>query len=189
MKLAAFLLMAGLLGAQEKDRARPRGQSGPPDESQSWTRGRLGTQNPAPGKLTNLDGLLVDASCDDRSALNLNKRPDPAQLASVQSAERTAPAAKAPVDAHAEHPHDPATHQTDRSCAITGATRAFALLTKEGRLLNLSEGGNTLAMQALHANPDGRAMLNGTGGGIKPQVTVRGRVHGDRVIVEKIVKL
>jgi hypothetical protein len=134
MKLAAILLMTGLLAAQD----------------QSWTRGRLGAPAPRPGKLTTLEGILLDASCSDRSA--------------------------------------PA-HSPDRLCAITRATRGFALLTKDGRLLNLNEGGNTLAVHALHANPAGRAMLNGTGGGIKPPVTLRGRIHGDRVIVEKIVKL
>ena len=46
MKLAAFFLMAGLLAAQEKDQRRQRGQSGPPDQSQSWSRGRLGSQIP-----------------------------------------------------------------------------------------------------------------------------------------------
>ena len=33
------------------------------------------------------------------------------------------------------------------------------------------------------------AMLDGSGSGIKPRVTLRGRVHGDRFIVDKIVKL
>jgi hypothetical protein len=153
MRLAATFVVAGLLAAQDT----------------SWTRGRLGAPAPRPGKVTMLEGLLVDASCPDRSASNLRQPP-----------ELPPPAAL---------PNDPAAHQADRSCAITRATRGFALLTKDGRLLNLNEGGNTLAMQALHAIPDGRAMLNGTGGGIKPKVTLRGRVHGDRVIVEKIVKL
>ena len=181
MKLAAFFLIAGLLAAQEKDQQRQRGQSGPPDQSQSWTRGRLGSQNPAPGKVLTLEGILVDASCGDRSAMNLTKAPDPPQLAG-------GPPAK-PSAEHAQHEHDPAAHQSDRSCAITGATRGFALLTNDGRLLNLNEGGNTLAAQALHANPAGRAMLNGTGGAIKPRAAIRGRIHGDRIVVEEIVKL
>ena len=150
MRLAAILLMTGLLAAQD----------------QSWTRGRLGAPSPRPGKVTILEGALLDASCRDRSAPNLKKPPDPPPP-----------------------PDDPAVHQIAPSCAITRATRGFALLTRDGRFLNLNEGGNTLALHALHASPSGRAMLNGNSGGIKPQVTLRGRVHGDRLIVEKIVKL
>jgi hypothetical protein len=32
-------------------------------------------------------------------------------------------------------------------------------------------------------------MLNGTGGPIKPRAAIRGRIHGDRIVVEEIVKL
>ena len=81
------------------------------------------------------------------------------------------------------------TRQPDRSCAVNGATRGFALLMPDGRLLNLDEGGNTMAIQGIHSIPAGRAMLNGTGGALKPQVTLRGRVQGDRLIVEKILKI
>ena len=176
MKFLTLVLAGAALFAQESQRHKQRGQSGPPDESQSWTRGRLGSQGPLPGKPVTLDGVLVDASCEDRSALNL-ARPAEQQAAHAQGSE-AAPAV-----------HDHSAHQTDRSCAVTGGTRGFALLMKEGRLLNLDEGGNTMVIQGLHANPEGRAMLNGTGGGIKPRATIRGKVHGDRFIVEQIVKL
>ena len=43
--------------------------------------------------------------------------------------------------------------------------------------------------RVIHANPAGRAMLNGTGGPIKPRAAIRGRIHADRFVVEEIVKL
>ena len=185
MKCLTLVLTAAALLAQQNEQQRPRGQSGPPDESQSWTRGRLGTQRPLPGKPITLDGILVDASCEDRTALNLERPPD------RHSADRAAPAsaAKAPAEVAAQQTPDAAANQPDRACAITRGTRGYALLTTEGRLLNLDEGGNTLALQSLRGNPEGRAMLDGSGGAIKPRVSLRGRVHGDRLIVDKIVKL
>jgi hypothetical protein len=182
MKCLTFLPAALALLAQDKDRQRPRGQSGPPDESQSWTRGRLGTHNPIPGKLITMNGILIDASCDDRTAMNLARPPEkpPAEAADTHGAH--AGSADRSENAHV-HPSD------DRTCAVTKGTRSFAFLMTEGRLLNLDEGGNTMVVQALSANPDGRAMLSGEAAGIKPRVSLRGRVHGDRFIVEKIVKL
>jgi hypothetical protein len=194
--LAGTALLAQEHAPQVQDRNsnrnqdRQRGQTHPPDESQSWTRGRLGTQRPIPGKPDTFNGILIDASCDDRSAYNLSKPPEQPNLAAPPNAERSAPAAPAPpADVAAHHTPDAVTRQPDRSCAVTGATRGYAILTTEGRLLNLDEGGNTLVTQGLHANPEGRAMLNGKAGGIKPRVTLRGRVHGDRLIVDQIVKL
>jgi hypothetical protein len=199
MRPFAILLAATALVAQEhspqvqdrnsnRNQDHQRGQSHPPDESQSWTRGRLGAQGPLPGRLATLNGILIDASCQDRTAFNLRKPPEPPNLAMPPNAERAAPAAKAP--AHGEGHETAHVHaESDRSCAVTGGTRGFAILTTEGRLLNLDEGGNTLVVQGLHATPEGRAMLNGTGPGIKPQASLRGRVHGDRLIVDRIVKL
>src|SRR5262249_9948556 len=78
MKALACLFAAASLAAfgQKHTSENPRGQSPPPDESQSWTRGRLGTQKPLPGKVQDLTGILVDASCDDRTALNLARPPE-----------------------------------------------------------------------------------------------------------------
>jgi hypothetical protein len=187
MRLLTIVLLAStVLAAQEKGGERPRGQSGPPDESQSWTRGRLGTQRPMPGKLITLNGILLDASCEDRTAINLARPPE------QQSADRSATPAKdgePPPEVLAQQTPDAMARQYDRSCAITGGTKGYALLMTEGRLLNLDEGGNTLVLQGIHGLAEGRAMLNGTGPGIKPRVTLQGRVQGDRLIVEKIVKL
>lgn len=195
---AATALIAQEHSPQVQDRHsnpnqdRTRGQSHPPDESQSWTRGRLGTQAPLPGKAADFNGVLIDASCDDRTALNL-ARPvvaDTAPAAPQPNAERSAPATQGtPPEVTAQMTADAAARHSDRSCAVSAGTRGYAILTNEGRLLNLSEGGNTLVLQGLHGNTAGRAMLNGTGPAIKPHVTIRGRVQGDRLIVDKIVKL
>jgi len=199
MKVFALILLCWSAFAQSNNpnQVRDRGQTRPPDQSQSWTRGRLGVQQPIPYKLQDFAGILVDASCDDRSALNLRQQPEQPSLAVQNSAPQ--PASGVKVDAKTlqreradvmEHQNaDLLTRQPDRSCSINGVTRAFALLLPDGRLLNLDEGGNTMAMQGVQSTPAGRAMLNGTGGGIKPQVTLRGRVLGDRLIVEKILKL
>src|SRR3712207_2011774 len=142
MRLAVLALAAlSLFGQQHQDRNsaknqdRDRGQTRPPDESQSWTRGRLGTQAPLPEKSSTYNGTLIDATCDDRSAYNLGRAPEQRQ-------------------------NEEQIRQNDRTGSITGATRGFALLTEKGRLLNLDEGGNTFANQALYASDAGRAMMN-----------------------------
>jgi hypothetical protein len=77
--------------------------------------------------------------------------------------------------------------QVDPTCAITGATHGFALvLTGNGRMLNLDEGGNTFANEALQGSPDGRAMMQGKGGGMKPLAVVKGNIHGDKLIVQSL---
>ncbi len=73
--------------------------------------------------------------------------------------------------------------QADPTCAITGETRGFALLMKNGRLLDLDEGGNTMATEAIQSSDAGRRMLNGYGPGVKPKAAVKARVHGDRAVV------
>jgi hypothetical protein len=191
MRLLAFLVvLAASLAGQDKHSAenqnRQRGQTHPPDESQSWTRGRLGAQQPIPGKMMDVSGTLIDAACEDRTALNLHRPPEQPNLA---TGDRSAPATTPPGDALAHQTPDMVSRQPDRSCAVTGATRGFSLLTPEGRLLNLDEGGNTFVLQALQSNAAGRAMLNGTGPALKPRITLRGRVRGDRFIVDRIVKL
>jgi hypothetical protein len=199
MKVPVAILLCFSAFAQSKNpnQVRDRGQTRPADESQSWTRGRLGTQQPIPRGLQDFSGILVDASCDDRSALNLQQQPGQPQLATETSAPQPASGVKVDAktlqreraDVMAHQNSDVITRQPDRSCAINGATRAFALLMTDGRLVNLDEGGNTLAMQGIQSTSAGRAMLNGTGGGMKPQVSLRGRVQGDRLVVEKILKL
>jgi hypothetical protein len=76
--------------------------------------------------------------------------------------------------------------QMDPTCAITGATHAFAVVLKEGRMLNLDDGGNTYATVAVQGSADGRAMLNGNGGGVKPNVVIKGRMRADKVVVQSL---
>jgi hypothetical protein len=77
--------------------------------------------------------------------------------------------------------------QMDPTCAVTGATHGFAiLLDNNGRMLNLDDGGNTFATVAIQGNPVGREMLKGNGGGMKPQATIKGRIHGEKLVVQSL---
>ncbi|HEY7391183.1 MAG TPA: hypothetical protein VH640_21890 [Bryobacteraceae bacterium] len=76
--------------------------------------------------------------------------------------------------------------QPDDSCGITGDTKAFALLTDQGRLLNLDEGGNTWAAQAVQSSEEGHALLNGMGSSFKPRVTIKGEIYADQLVVEHL---
>ncbi|MGA7236875.1 MAG: hypothetical protein WBY44_14405 [Bryobacteraceae bacterium] len=76
--------------------------------------------------------------------------------------------------------------QMDPTCAITGATHAFSVVLKEGRMLNLDDGGNTYATLAIQGSAAGRAMLNGNGGGLKPDVVIKGRMRADKVVVQTL---
>jgi hypothetical protein len=76
--------------------------------------------------------------------------------------------------------------QMDPTCAITGATHAFSIVLKEGRMLNLDDGGNTYANEAINGMAAGRAMLNGNGGGLKPDVVIKGRMRADKVVVQSL---
>ncbi|HLI83334.1 MAG TPA: hypothetical protein VKV17_05415 [Bryobacteraceae bacterium] len=76
--------------------------------------------------------------------------------------------------------------QPDNSCGITADTSSFALLTDQGRLLNLDQGGNTWAWQAVQSTAEGRALLNGMGPSFKPRVTIKGEVVADRLVVEHL---
>src|SRR4051794_24004263 len=136
MKLSAILLL-GLcaFGQTNPNQVRDRGQSRPPDESQSWTRGRLGTQQPVPDKLRDFSGILVDASCDDRSQLNLQQQPTRPTMAVQKSAPQPDSGVKVDpktldrerADVMAHQTPDVIPRQPDRSCSINGSTRGFAL--------------------------------------------------------------
>jgi hypothetical protein len=76
--------------------------------------------------------------------------------------------------------------QPDDSCGITGDTKEFALLTDQGRLLNLDPGGNTWAWQAVQSSDEGRALLNGMGSPFKPRVTIKGEIWTDQLVVEHL---
>jgi hypothetical protein len=150
-----------------------------------------------------LHGILLDATCQDRTSLNLRTAPATAPAAAPAAAKTSQAGAisakgvhvdsqtadRERADALAKQTADLRTRQQDANCAVTGATVSFAVLLDDGRLLNLDEGGNTLAGQAVQASPAGSAMLNGNAAPFKPGVTLLGRPERERVVVEKIVRL
>lgn len=154
-------------------------------------------------------GMLFDAGCKDRSSLNLSTPAEslagampvetPAESQAAARAKNSGSAASAhgiSVDAKtltaersdivSHQVPDLTTRQADPSCAVTGGTSGYAVRLDDGRILNLDEGGNTFAADAVLASKNGRAMLNGAAYGFKPRVKISGRVRGDRLIVEQI---
>ncbi len=192
----------------KENMVRTRGQVPVQDSLESIDRGRLGTEPMLPAKAFTLHGILIDAGCQNRTALNL-VRPAPPLAAEMPAqppnAAQSQPAAQGNVSAGGvivgretlanERPdiigfigRDILTRQESPECAITSATCGYAIVTKDGRLLNLDEGGNTLASHAVMSDAQGRAMLNGRGPGFKPQVAMKGWIRGDRMIVDRIVQ-
>lgn len=137
-------------------------------------------------------GMLIDAGCSNRTSLNLSIPPE--QLASAMAVSpTTAPAAGIAVSPQTFAgerqdiiPHqvpDLLTRQNDPTCAVTASTSAFALLLANGQLVNLDSGGNTFAWQAVQSSQAGRALLNGTGPGLKPFAEMIGVLSGSTLIV------
>jgi hypothetical protein len=144
-------------------------------------------------------GVLVDGGCIDRSKLNLARPPLP--VTRGEDGDRENPAASVSAkgvtvnqDVVSRERADILGHltpemrnrQTDATCAITAASRAFALLTTDGRLLDLDSGGVTLAMQAMMSTKAGRAMMDGTGPAIKPEAELKGYVQKDNLVVSSV---
>ena len=200
MKPAAFFLLSFTLLAQRtvnQNMVRQRGQTPVQDNRESMSYGRIGTQQMMPKGQITVSGVLIDASCEDRTSLNMRSNPLP--LPPVQSPSQNSGAVAAgginvsPQTIQQERadvlPHlvpDIVARQEDPSCAVTAATHGYAILTDSGRLLNLDEGGNTLANVAISGNAAGRAMLNGQGPGIKPRVVLKGWIFDDKVIVDSV---
>ena len=153
-------------------------------------------------------GTLIDAACKDRSALNLATPPESLTAAMPVETPAESQAAKAKpgpggVSSHgitvnaktlsaersdvvAHMAPDLFTRQADPTCAITAGTTGYAVFLDDGRLLNLDQGGNTFASDAVVISKAGRAMLNGTAYGFKPRVKINGRVRGDRIEVSDL---
>ena len=53
-------------------------------------------------------------------------------------------------------------------------------------MLNLDDGGNTFANEAVQGSAAGRAMMNGNGGGFKPRAVIKGRIRADKVVVQTL---
>jgi hypothetical protein len=196
-----FLIIFALAASAfaQKNMVRDRGQTPVQDPTQTLVRGRIGHQDLLPKEPLIVSGMLIDGSCPDRSSLNLHEWPEVAPAPLPNNSSGGVSAKGVTVDAKtlqrergdvlAHQVPDLRMRQPDPTCAITGSTRSFALLMDNGRLLNLDEGGNTLAGQSLYVDPAGRAMLNGRGPGLKPRIIVEGRIQGDKLIVSKIVKM
>jgi len=142
-----------------------------------------------------IHGTLLDAGCTDRSTLNLRRPPTTFQ-ASVPVQAQPVSAHGITVDpktAHSERAdvlehmvRDIPARQSDPTCGVTGGTRAYAVLLDSGQLLDLDEGGNTLAAEAVFATREGRDLINGKAFGFKPRVTIQGRVGGGKIMVDRM---
>jgi hypothetical protein len=139
-------------------------------------------------KPTTWSGLMLDAGCTDRSLDNLRAQPLDA-LAMARKPQATPdgiavdPKVVKAERAEAVLPHtaDHASRYSNAGCAITSDTKAFMLLLGDGTLLNLDEGGNTMAFEAFQSTAAGQAILNGKVGGLKPQASIVGVRAGDRL--------
>jgi hypothetical protein len=140
-------------------------------------------------------GLMVDGGCRDRSPENLRTPPtDSLAVAAKEPAKPPKGITVAPQVLKAERGEatlpdtlDHASRYDSASCALTADTKAFAILLADGQLLDLDEGGNTLAFDAFQSTPAGAAILNGKVGGLKPQATVTGLTAGRRIKVQSVV--
>ena len=148
-----------------------------------------------------LQGVLIDAGCQDRSLWNMTRPPEQqaAAIATGDNGTRGAQASQShgiSVDSQtiqAERADitpvenaETIARQSDPTCAIKANTRAYAVLLRGGRLLDLDEGGNTYATAAVQDSARGRDMLNGRGAGFKPLVTIVGWIQGDRVFADQV---
>jgi hypothetical protein len=195
--------------------------SGTSKQNEVRTRGETPLEA-GPSPLVTLYGTLVDASCRDRTALNLAQKPESFNAAAPpQTAQQAQTGASQRAQQGYANPQNPAqqpnasvsasginvdaktlqaersdvlehqvpdlrSRQMDPTCAVTGYTHAFAVLLNNGRLVRLDEGGNTFATEAVQGHPAGREMMSGAGGGLKPNVVIKGRIHADQVIVETL---
>jgi len=153
-----------------------------------------------------LTGMLIDAGCSDRASMNLRRPPETLleeAPAEPPNAAQNNPPVSGAVSAKgisvnsatitAERTGVMGSHvpgmferQGDPTCAITASTTAFAVLTDQGRLIDLGPGGDTLALVALQATRGGRAELNGQGPGVKPRVRVKGEIRGNRLMTNDL---
>jgi hypothetical protein len=133
-------------------------------------------------------GILVDGGCSDRSASNLRQPPlveFPLAPGGITPDRNDNPMAEQ-AGAIAQQTADARSRQPDPSCAITGKTRAVALLMNNGRLVNLDPGGVTDAILAVQGTPEGQAMLEGKAPGLNPRAKVKGSIHEDRLTVDSL---
>jgi hypothetical protein len=215
MKILLFLILTATVVFAQLDQktskenmVRDRGQTRVPNRGDGMNYGRLGYQQMLPENEVTYSGTLIDASCEDRSAMNLHAHPSPLAIqlpAQPATAGQNNPPRQGPVtaggvtvdaqtlarertDIMSHQVPDMLTRQEDPTCAVTASTHGYSLLLDDGRLVNFDEGGNTYASAGVLSDARGRAMLNGQASGFKPRVTAKGWILGDRLIVDKIVK-
>ncbi len=141
-----------------------------------------------------MQGILIDAGCRDRSQINLRQPPEratphvpvqpPVSASGITVDAKTAHSERADILIH--QVPDLMTGQPDPTCAITGGTRAYAVLLTDGKLLDLDEAGNTLAAEAVYATTRGRDLLNGRSYGFKPHVTIKGRISRGKILTDAL---
>ena len=181
-----------------------RGQTPVQAPGQSPDTGRIGEQAPVPNAPVRLHGLLLDASCPNRSNPNLYAMPESVPLTMPSAGvvqQRSAGASSARgitvntatvdterADIMAHQVPDMRSRQASETCAITASTREYGLALPNGRFVDLDAGGNTLANELVYDTPQGQQMLNGIGPAVKLRVDVVGRVVGDKVIVEELTR-
>jgi hypothetical protein len=189
MRFFAAILCLAVMPAQGADREKPAEKRG-----QTVQRNERTAQSPIGkskdhGNDITLTGVLIDSGCPDRSNLNLTRRPSGPEGAAIpvrNQADRNITAEGERSGAIAHQTPDALSRQEDRTCAITGGTRGYGLLLDDGRLINLDEGGNTFANEAVQSSKAGQAMLNGAGPGLKPRVEVTGRLREERFFVRRL---
>lgn len=203
----ALFAVAGFAQLDQKtnkeNMVRDRGRTPVQPPGQVLTYGRVGTQDSVPYGPVTVRGLLVDAGCRNRSTSNLYKPVTPLPAATPNGAmqggnsgpnsvngitvdQQTLAQERADILPHLVP--DMLARQADQTCSVTGQTTQYSVLLQNGRFIDLDYAGDTLANEVVFATPQGQAMLNGTGPGVKMQVTVSGRVTGNRIFVEQLTK-
>lgn len=174
----------------------------PPGENPDY--GRIGTQASVPSGPVTVHGMLIDGSCMNRTNANVYRTPEPLPArvppANTMQAPSTGASSANGISVEEQTlanergdimPHqvpDMVSRQPDRTCAITASTKHYSLMLPNGRLIDLDYGGDTLANELVFATPQGQAMMNGTGPGLKLPVQITGRVIGDRVVVNQLTR-
>jgi hypothetical protein len=72
------------------------------------------------------------------------------------------------------------------ACPVTEVTRAYALQLADGRLLDLGEAGTTFVGAALNGCKDTRPLINRIVYTIWPKATVKGHLHGSKIMVDSV---
>jgi len=202
LAVASFAQLGQKTSSQNE--THDRGQTPVQPPGQSFDYGRVGSQASVSSGPVTLHGMLVDASCLNRTNSNLARLPaampnllPPKSVTQAPSTGNStaegitvdaATLARERADIMAHQVPDILSRQDNPTCAITASTKEYGLVLPGGRFLDLDYGGDTLANELVFASPQGQGMLNGTGSGVKLPVIVTGRVFGDKFVVEQLTR-